>query len=136
MEIFNFLVRKLHTKKKYERVVPIHAKHVLIKKMINFLVELNSSYEYNSDMIINYNFNKYIQLRELNNSVQRCYTNFATVNINNDLTCYILEILQNKSKFYGYDRVSRTAIIDFYLSLIIKYYKKFASARYTTDKFI
>ena len=135
MEIFNFLVRKLHTKKKYERVVPVHAKHVLIKKMINFLVELDSSYEYNSDMIINYNFNKYIQLRELNNSVQST-TNFATVNINNDLTCYILEILQNKSKFYGYDRVSRTAIIDFYLSLIIKYYKKFASARYTTDKFI
>ena len=136
MEIFNFLVRKLHTKKKYERVVPVHAKHVLIKKMINFLVELDSSYEYNSDMIINYNFNKYIQLRELNNSVQRCYTNFATVNINNDLTCYILEILQNKSKFYSYDSVLRTAIIDFYLSLIIKYYKKFASARYTTDKFI
>ena len=87
-------------------------------------------------MIINYNFNKYIQLRELNNTVQRCYTNFATIDINKDLTCYILEILQNKSKFYSYNRVSRTAIIDFYLSLIIKYYKKFASARYTTDKFI
>ena len=136
MEILNFFIKKFQKRKEKERVIHIHNRYLFISKMVNFLVNLDCSYDFSSETIINYNFNKYIQLRELNHSMKRCYTCCTYIDLNSDLTIFIVEILQNKSKFYEYDSDSRNAILDFYLSLIIKYYKKFDSRRYATDKFI
>ena len=135
MKIINFFITKFKKKEKV-RVIPIHDRRLFISKMVNFLVNLDCSYDLSSETIINYNFNKYIQLRELNQCMKRCYTCCTCIDVNGDLIKFIVEILQNKSKFYEFESDSRNAILDFYLSLIIKYYKKFDSRRYATDKFI